>query len=494
RTFTISNTDEAALNLTGLPKVVIGGIHAADFTVAAQPISPLLPFTGTSTFEIIFDPSALGVRYATVSIPNNDDNENPYNFSIQGAGLEPEIRVEQPLGTNLAVGGTRSLGQVPLGGAMDLVFTLRNTGASGSLLTGLEITLDGADASEFSIASSPSAPVLGPAGFTSFSVRFAPTSTGTKTAALHLASNDFDENPFHILLSGEGTGNVTATFNADSDVGSTLSGVNATGRVLDLTLNYAPIPGTNLTVVKSTGPAFIQGNFNNMANGSTVNLSYNGSTYPFIAWYYGGDGNDLVLLWPYTGLAAWGSNEDNQLGDNRTTQRLAPVAVDQTGVLAGKTIVQMVRGQYHTLALTSEGRVYAWGWNSSGQLGDNTAWTRSSPVAVNIVNGSSALYGKTVVSLAAGSSHSLALCSDGAVVTWGNNGYGQLGNNTPPQRNVPTAVNTTNGLSALYAKTVVSVAAGSSHSLALCSDGTVVAWGYNGSGQLGNNTTTQRYV
>ena len=116
------------------------------------------------------------------------------------------------------------------------------------------------------------------------------------------------------------------------------------------------------------------------------------------------------------------------------------------------------------------------------------------PVAVNTASGVSALYGKTVVAIAAGDYHSLALCSDGTVAAWGYNSYGQLGDNTKTHRNAPVAVNTGTGISALYGKTVVAIAAGAYHSLALCSDGTVAAWGCNDNGQLGDNTTTKRHV
>ena len=77
---------QAALQLTGTPKVVVGGTHAADFTVTAQPSSPVTSGGGSTTFTVEFNPSAAGVRSATLSIDNNDSDENPYNFSIQGTG------------------------------------------------------------------------------------------------------------------------------------------------------------------------------------------------------------------------------------------------------------------------------------------------------------------------------------------------------------------------------------------------------------------------
>jgi hypothetical protein len=88
RTFTIKNTGSAALNLTGTPKVVIGGTNAADFSLTTVPTSPVSA-AGSTTFQITFDPSADGVRSATLSLDNDDGDENPFNFSIRGAGTPP---------------------------------------------------------------------------------------------------------------------------------------------------------------------------------------------------------------------------------------------------------------------------------------------------------------------------------------------------------------------------------------------------------------------
>ena len=77
RTFTISNSGNAALNLTGTPKVTIGGTNAADFSVSVQPSSPVAASSGTTTFIVVFDPSSAGTRTATLSIVNDDPNENP---------------------------------------------------------------------------------------------------------------------------------------------------------------------------------------------------------------------------------------------------------------------------------------------------------------------------------------------------------------------------------------------------------------------------------
>ena len=298
---------------------------------------------------------------------------------------------------------------------------------------------------------------------------------------------------FASALSAEAA-TVTATWNAATDVPVTASSYTATGNTVNFTLNFAPATGTNLTVVNNTGLPFINGTFDHLAQGQTVTLSYGGMTYNFVAHYYGGTGNDLVLVWAANRAFAWGYNIIGSLGDGTYTQRNIMVPVTATGVLAGKTILALSQNYAHSLALCSDGTLAAWGYNSNGQLGNNTTTDSTVPVAANTALGVSALNGKTVVAVATGVYHSMALCSDGTVATWGYNSNGQLGNNTTTESHIPVPVNTTSGVSALNGKTVVAVAAGSYHSLALCSDGTVVAWGYNGHGELGDNTTTQRNV
>jgi hypothetical protein len=130
-----------------------------------------------------------------------------YVFSdVSSPGSAPEIAVAQLAGNNLVDGGSQDFGNVPAGGNASLTFTITNTGDAD--LTGLGVSIDGADAALFTVTASPSAPVGGPNGSTTFTVRFAPVSGGSKIATLHIASNDADENPFDLHLSG--TSAVTA--------------------------------------------------------------------------------------------------------------------------------------------------------------------------------------------------------------------------------------------------------------------------------------------
>jgi alpha-tubulin suppressor-like RCC1 family protein len=137
------------------------------------------------------------------------------------------------------------------------------------------------------------------------------------------------------------------------------------------------------------------------------------------------------------------------------------VLVTQCGVLSGKTVISVAAGNSHSLVLCADGTLASWGLNSSGQLGNNSTTNRSTPV---LVTQSGVLSGKTVVFVAAGNSHNLVLCSDGTIAAWGRNTSGQLGNGSTTNSSVPVLV-TQSGV--LASKSVVSVAAGESHSLAL---------------------------
>jgi RHS repeat-associated protein len=162
---------------------------------------------------------------------------------------------------------------------------------------------------------------------------------------------------------------------------------------------------------------------------------------------------------------AWGSNGSGQLGNGTTTSSGTPV---QVSGLTG--ITSIAAGGNHSLAVKSDGTVWAWGNNASGQLGNGTTTSSSTPVQVTALSG--------VATVAGGQSHSLAVTTSGAVWAWGYGADGELGDAATTNASAPVAVS---GLTS-----IVSIAAGGSHSLAVKSDGTLWAWGTNSSGQLGN--------
>jgi alpha-tubulin suppressor-like RCC1 family protein len=183
-------------------------------------------------------------------------------------------------------------------------------------------------------------------------------------------------------------------------------------------------------------------------------------------------------------MAAWGANQAGQLGNNSTTASSVPVAVPRQGAIAGKTVIGLSAGGDHSLAVCSDGTVAAWGLNSSGQLGNASNNTSYVPVAVTMTTG--ALLNKRVVSVSASAAHSLALCLDETVVAWGANPNGSLGNNSTTTSNIPVAVT---GAGVLSSKKVAAVNAGGAQSFALCTDGSLAGWGLNTYGQLGNNSS-----
>ncbi|WP_445338782.1 RCC1 domain-containing protein [Bifidobacterium sp. ESL0822] len=200
----------------------------------------------------------------------------------------------------------------------------------------------------------------------------------------------------------------------------------------------------------------------------------------------------------------WGINVNGELGDGTTSvYRATPIRVKTpTGTPTNFTYVQVSAGYKHSLALGSDGNTYAWGYNSSGQLGDGTTTSRYTPVRVKTPDHNT--YPDlpkdfTYVLVSAGGSHSLALGSDGNTYAWGYNSRGQLGSGTSSYNAQTTPVRVKTPDHNTYPDlpkdfTYVLVSAGGSHSLALGSDGNTYAWGYNSSGQLGDGTTTSRYT
>ncbi|AKV54968.1 hypothetical protein AB656_00245 [Bifidobacterium actinocoloniiforme DSM 22766] len=181
---------------------------------------------------------------------------------------------------------------------------------------------------------------------------------------------------------------------------------------------------------------------------------------------------------------AWGYNFNGQLGDGTRASRSAPVRVSTP---PGVRFTAVSAGGYHSLAISSDGRLYSWGSNSNGQLGDGGSSDRNTPAPVNPATDNTATW-KTI---SAGGYHNLALRADGHAYSWGANTHGQLGDgaNDPNPHSTPAPVNPAADNTATW-KTI---SAGDSHNLALNRDGHAYNWGADNNGQLGDdNTTDQR--
>lgn len=173
---------------------------------------------------------------------------------------------------------------------------------------------------------------------------------------------------------------------------------------------------------------------------------------------------------------AWGNDAFGQLGNAsaQLSPDLPPLpelgGPNPVQVAGLKGIRAVVAGAFHSLALQSDGPVWAWGGNWDGQLGDGSFNNAIVPVPV-------AGLPREITQVAAGAAHSLALAKDGSVWSWGANDSGQLGDESKLNRNVPEMIK--------HLQEVQALASGHSHNLALKKDGTVWAWGLNESGQVG---------
>ncbi len=178
-------------------------------------------------------------------------------------------------------------------------------------------------------------------------------------------------------------------------------------------------------------------------------------------------------------VAAWGVNSEGQLGDDSTVNSDLPMAAH---LPPSTTVTAVSAGEQHSLALLSDGTVLAWGGNGDGQLGDGTTEASYVPVRVSGLSG--------VGAISTSASHSLALLENGTVMAWGDNDYGELGDDSTANSDTPVQVH----LSPPAGIKVTAVSAGEYDSLAVLSNGAVMAWGYNFSGQLGDGTTTTSNV
>jgi len=178
-------------------------------------------------------------------------------------------------------------------------------------------------------------------------------------------------------------------------------------------------------------------------------------------------------------LYIWGYNDFGQVGDGTTTQRNTPTLIDSFG---GEKIVAASLGLYHSSAITETGKLYIWGYNGYGQVGDGTTTQRNTPTLIDAFNG------EKVVAVSLGYYHSSAITETGKLYTWGHNGYGQVGDGTTTQRNTPTLIDSFGG------EKIVSVSLGTHHSSTITETGKLYIWGYNDYGQVGDGTTTNKTI
>jgi alpha-tubulin suppressor-like RCC1 family protein len=244
--------------------------------------------------------------------------------------------------------------------------------------------------------------------------------------------------------------------------------------------NFSTGPTVNTTAaIKTDGTLWVWG------YGSSGQVGNNTSTFGVntpVTTFAGGTNWKQVSCGRHTAaiktdgtLWTWGFNGYGQLGDNTGTNRSTPV----TTFAGGTNWKQVACGNAHTVAIKTDGTLWIWGRNTNGQLGDNTSGTNRSTPVTTFAGGTN------WKQVAGGQTHTAAIKTDGTLWTWGFNYTGQLGNNTSVTRSTPvtTLAGGTNWKQ---------VAGGGYHTAAIKTDGTLWTWGRNSAAQLGDITTVNR--
>jgi alpha-tubulin suppressor-like RCC1 family protein len=174
-------------------------------------------------------------------------------------------------------------------------------------------------------------------------------------------------------------------------------------------------------------------------------------------------------------LWAWGRTDNNgSLGDGTTTASASPIQIG-----TDTNWSKVYAGELHSMAIKTNGTLWAWGTNAYGYLGDGTQTSRNSPVQIGT--------GTDWASIALGDRHSLGIKTNGTLWAWGYNDQGQVGDGTSGNfRATPVQIGTGTNWK--------SVAAGDWHSIGLKTDGTLWSWGYGGNSALGQGNTTTYLV
>ncbi|WP_291845123.1 choice-of-anchor D domain-containing protein, partial [Maricaulis sp.] len=311
RTFVIENSGTGALTLSGGPDfVAISGADAADFSVATQPASPIAA-GGSSSFQILYDPSAVATDSVTLTILSDDADEATFTFDISGTGVAaPEINltgnaVSIPDGDGSPSATDDTLfGEVNLGESLARTFTIENTGSAVLTLGTNAVQLD-QPGDDFTVTSQPATTVA--AGLsTTFEITFAPTVYPEQQVSVLISNDDSNENPYNFGISGEGAGgpdvNLTGlgltiadedaspSANDGTDFGSTNVGVAAfrtfvieNNGTTDLVLSVAPADRAGDTVGSTLVDVFGDSDFSMVSQPTSPIVA--GSSASFIVQY-----------------------------------------------------------------------------------------------------------------------------------------------------------------------------------------------------------------
>lgn len=424
-----SFTYHAEIDPQGMPTTVLIDYGPTDsygstFTAAVIPAG-FLPVIRSLTLTGLGSTDTTYVRVRATNTLGTTTGGEVFVTTYSNA----EISVEQPTGSPLTDGAsTVDFGIVTPGNSAVRTFTVRNLGAG--TLSGLAMTLSGAAAGDYE-ASAPGATSLAPGESTSFTVTYTPTLSGVRSATLRIASNDGDENPFDVLLTG--TNLLTVNVASAGSAGLTLNGYNVpAGRSLNVSLGFTPAPGSTLMVISNTSANAINGTFTGLPQGGTISATFGGQTYVFHANYAGGDGNDLVLTEGYGWTWIHGSQAGNQNGIYSAHGVATPTNVP--GARSGSATWQDAEGNlwlFGGLGLAQVG-------NTAGYLSELWKWNRANNQWTWVKgdgNNGNGTYGTLGVAATAnnpGARHQAAswLGTDGSLWLFGGFGWAATGTTT----------------------------------------------------------------
>ncbi|MFW6138607.1 MAG: choice-of-anchor D domain-containing protein, partial [Spirochaetota bacterium] len=200
-TFTIENTGTADLSIG---EISLTSGDTGQFSIDTSSMDTTVQPGGRTYFDISFAPTSSGSKSSTVSIKNNDPDENPYTFTVEGSGSSspvPDInlRVEQ---TSYPSGSSYDFGSVQVGSSSKVLFYIENEGTEDLEITNILLTKG--DRSDFSLDLSSTSYTISPGGSTSFKAVFTPQAAGERGRNLDINNNDSDENPYKLELTGFG--------------------------------------------------------------------------------------------------------------------------------------------------------------------------------------------------------------------------------------------------------------------------------------------------
>jgi hypothetical protein len=479
--FTLENPGQKPLALKG--GVVLDG-QVEHFAITTPPPATVAA-GGKATFAIAFSPRNAGAKLAMGRI-DHDGEGSPTTFLLVGRADGVEIALK--LGTTeIDTGGRHDFGETnPQKPTATVTFTIENQGAEPLLLTGdpAKVVIAGVDVADFSVQTQPTSPVL-PGKSTPFTVAFAARSAGQKRAQVKIASNDPDENPYVVELTGlsrslQASGGKRDRVTADeyNVLYCDKQGVvryrnfNENGQWREV------LALTNVKIVRGGHVGAYQ--YAVKTDGTVWRWTYSGGAalpptqVPGIA--------DVVALDAGLGHAVFvkadgtvwsiGDNTYGQLGNGSNTHSHSQVV--RASNLSNAVAVAV--GGYSSFALLNDGTVWSWGYNDSGMLANGHGSNTNVPGPI---------LGLTrIVELCASkdTTYAMALRDDGVLWGWGNGDQGGLAQSSPVPRNFPVQIT---GIPKI--KSILCIGRTWPSTNVLAQDGSIWSWGYDSNYRLGRN-------